>query len=170
MLATTTDAPRRPGPKLPELALTGDERATLERWARGRDSSQALALPCRIVLACAEAQQPGGRRPAERLQADGDQVALAVCRPPAGGLADEPRPGAARAITDEQVERVLVMTWRPPQGRNPWSTRSLAAHIGMSPSAISRIWRAVGLKHLVDTFKLSRDPQLLDKVRDLVGL
>src|SRR5829696_7916065 len=55
MRTTTTDTPpRRPGPKLPDLALTDDERATLERWARRRNSSQALALRCRIVLACAE--------------------------------------------------------------------------------------------------------------------
>jgi transposase len=88
------------------------------------------------------------------------------------GLADEPRPGAARTITDTQVEQVLVATLEttPPDATH-WSTRSLARQLGMSPSAISRIWRAFGLKpHLVDTFKLSTDPQFIDKVRDIVGL
>jgi transposase/AraC-like DNA-binding protein len=88
------------------------------------------------------------------------------------GLADEPRPGAARTISDEQVEQVLVTTLETtPADATHWSTRSLARHLGMSQSAISRIWRAFGLKpHLVDTFKLSTDPQFIDKVRDVVGL
>ena len=88
------------------------------------------------------------------------------------GLADEPRPGAARTITDEQVEQVLVMTLEAtPKDATHWSTRSLARATGMSQSAISRIWRAFGLKpHLVDTFKLSTDPQFIEKVRDVVGL
>src|SRR5215213_9072399 len=87
-------------------------------------------------------------------------------------LTDDPRPGAARTITDEQVERVLVMTLETtPKDATHWSTRSLARAIGMSQSAISRIWRAFGLKpHLVDTFKLSTDPQFIEKVRDVVGL
>src|SRR5215213_8420172 len=103
--------PRRRGPKLPELALSDEERATLERWARRRSSSQALAERCRIVLACAEG-------------ASNTEVAarLGVARPTVTkwrtrfvarrleGLADEPRPGAPRKITDEQVERVLVTT------------------------------------------------------------
>jgi transposase len=165
--------PRRRGPKLPELALTQDERATLTRWARRATSGQALALRCRIVLACAEgasnaevAARLGISRPtvtkwrsrfvARRLQ----------------GLADEPRPGAARTITDEQVEQVLVTTLEiAPTDATHWSTRLLARQLGMSQSAISRIWRAFGLKpHLVDTFKLSGDPQFIDKVRDVVGL
>ena len=88
------------------------------------------------------------------------------------GLADEPRPGAARTITDEQVEQVLVLTLETtPTDATHWSTRSLARHLGMSQSAISRIWRALGLKpHLVDTFKLSTDPQFIGKVRDICGL
>jgi transposase len=88
------------------------------------------------------------------------------------GLADEPRPGAARTITDEQVEQVLTLTLEaPPSDATHWATRSLAGQLGMSQSAISRIWRAFGLKpHLVDTFKLSTDPQFIDKVRDVVGL
>ena len=168
-----TDTPaRRRGPKLPELVLTDEERTTLERWARRARSSQALALRCRIVLACAE-----GLSNAEVVKR------LGVSRPTVTkwrsrfvarrleGLADEPRPGAARTITDEQVEQVLVMTLETtPTDATHRSTRSLARTLGMSQSSISRIWRAFGLKpHLVDTFKLSTDPQFVDKVRDVVG-
>jgi transposase len=132
-----------------------------------------LALRCRIVLACAEG-------------ASSVEVAtrLGVSLPTVGkwrarflarrleGLHDEPRPGARRTITDEQVERVLVTTLeQTPADATHWSTRSLARRVGMSQTAISRIWRTFGLKpHLVETFKLSTDPQFIDKVRDIVGL
>src|SRR5215217_1033480 len=165
--------PRRRGPKLPELALSDEERATLERWARRRSSSQALAERCRIVLACAEG-------------ASNTEVAarLGVARPTVTkwrtrfvarrleGLADEPRTGAPRKITDEQVERVLVTTLETtPKDATHWSTRSLARALGMNQTAVSRIWRAFGLKpHLTEAFKLSTDPQFIDKVRDVVGL
>jgi transposase-like protein len=109
---TTSDPrPRRRGPKLPDLALTEDERVTLVRWARRRTSSQALAERCRIVLACAE----GASNTAVAAR-------LGVARPTVTkwrsrflarrleGLADEPRPGAARKLTDEQVDRVIVTT------------------------------------------------------------
>ena len=171
---TATDTPaRRRGPKLPELALTEDERATLQRWARRAKSSQALALRCRIVLACAEGASNAAV--AERLGISRPTVTKWRSRFVARrleGLADEPRPGAARTITDEQVEQVLVMTLETtPKNATHWSTRSLARATGMSQSAISRIWRAFALKpHLVDTFKLSTDPQFIDKVRDVVGL
>ena len=167
MDTTSNLRPRRRGPKLPELVLTEDERATLQRRARRAKSSQALALRCRIVLACAE-----GVSNAEVVKR------LGVSRPTVTkwrsrfvarrleGLADEPRPGAARTITDTQVEQVLVTTLEArPADATHWSTRSLARQLGMSQSAISRIWRAFGLKpHLVDTFKLSTDPQFIDKV------
>jgi transposase len=171
---TATDTPaRRRGPKLPELALTGDERTTLERWARRAKSSQVLALRCRIVLACAEgasnqavATQLGVARPTLTTKWRTRFVTRRL-----EGLADQPRPGAARTITDEQVDQVLVTTLEAtPAAATHWSTRSLARRLGTSQSAISRIWRAFGLKpHLVDTFKLSTDPQFIAKVRDVVG-
>lgn len=173
MDTTSKLRPRRRGPKLPELALTDDERATLQRWARRAKSSQALALRCRIVLACAEGVS--NAEVVKRLGVSRPTVTKWRARFVARrleGLADEPRPGAARTITDEQVERVLVTTLETtPADATHWSTRSLARQLGMSQSAISRIWRAFGLKpHLVDTFKLSTDPQFIDKVRDVVGL
>jgi transposase len=173
MKTATHTPPRRPGPKLPELALTDAERATLQRWARRRKSSQALALRCRIVLACAEGHT--NQAVADRLGISKPTVTKWRSRfvtRRLEGLADEPRPGAARTIGDEQVERVLVATLETtPADATHWSTRSLARQLGMSQSAISRIWRAFGLKpHLVDTFKLSTDPQFIEKVRDVVGL
>jgi transposase len=173
MDTATPTPPRRRGPKLPELALTDEERSTLERWARRRTSGQALALRCRIVLACAEGASNAAV--AKRLGISRPMVTKWRSRFVARrleGLADEPRPGAARTITDEQVEQVLVTTLETtPTDATHWSTRSLARQVGMSQSAISRIWRAFGLKpHLVDTFKLSTDPQFIEKVRDIVGL
>ena len=88
------------------------------------------------------------------------------------GLHDEPRPGTPRTISDDDVEAVIVKTLEEtPVDATHWSTRSMAKATGMSQSAVSRIWRAFGLKpHLVDTFKLSPDPLFVDKVRDIVGL
>jgi transposase len=88
------------------------------------------------------------------------------------GLHDEPRPGAPRTIDDDAVESVIVKTLEEtPRDATHWSTRSMAQATGMSQSAISRIWRAFGLKpHLTETFKLSPDPLFVDKVRDIVGL
>ncbi len=149
------------------------ERETLERWARRPKSSQALALRCRIVLAAAEgrssteiAAELGCTRP--RLAGGGG----ALRRRGLDGLHDEPRPGKPRTIRDEDVERVVVKTLEEqPANATHWSTRSMAAATGMSQSAVSRIWRAFGLKpHQTETFKLSPDPQFIDKVRDIVGL
>jgi len=81
------------------------------------------------------------------------------------GLSDDPRPGAPRTITDADVETVIVKTLEEtPVGATHWSTRSMAKAVGMSQSAVSRIWRAFGLKpHLIDDFKLSPDPQFIDR-------
>ncbi len=156
-----------------EIVLTGEEREVLERWARRPKSSQALALRCRIVLAAAE----GCRSK--------DIAAELGCNPNtvgkwrgrfAGrgldGLHDEPRPGKPRSISDEDVERVIVKTLEEqPRDATHWSTRSMAQATGMSQTAVSRIWRAFGLKpHQSESFKLSPDPLFIEKVRDIVGL
>jgi len=88
------------------------------------------------------------------------------------GLIDEPRPGAPRTISDEAVEAVVVRTLEEtPTDATHWSTRDLAKRSGMSASSVGRIWQAFGLKPwLTDTFKLSDDPQFIDKVRDVVGI
>ena len=155
------------------VVLSDDERETLERWARRPTSAQALALRCRIVLAAAEGTP-------------NTEIAAALgCHPVTAGkwrrrfaqrrldgLSDEPRPGAPRTISDAQIEAVIVKTLEEqPHNATQWSTRSMAAAVGMSQTAISKIWRAFGLKpHLVEHFKLSPDPQFIDKVRDVAGL
>jgi transposase len=156
-----------------ELVLSDDEFETLSRWARRRTSAQALALRCRIVLACAGGST--NRAVAARLGVNQATVSKWRSRFVAqrlDGLGDEPRSGAPRTITDDAVERVIVKTLEEtPRDATHWSTRSLADRTGMSQSAISRIWRAFGLKpHLMETFKLSPDPQFIEKVRDVVGL
>jgi transposase len=163
-----------PSPKLEPLVLSAEERQVLEGWARRRKTSQALALRSRIVLASADgksvtavAADLGVSRDTVRKWRGRFQVSRLE------GLGDDPRPGAPRKITDEQVELVITKTLeeRGPGQDTHWSTRSMAAATGMSQSAISRIWRAFGLKpHLVETWKLSTDPQFIDKVRDVVGL
>jgi transposase len=156
-----------------ELVLSEDERDALERWARRHTSSQALALRCRIVLACAEGAS--NMEVAERLGVHRITVGRWRSRfvqHRLDGLHDEPRPGGPRSIGDEDVERVIVKTLEEsPHNATHWSTRSMARATGMSQSAVSRIWRAFGLKpHLVEHFKLSPDPLFIDKVRDVVGL
>src|SRR2546426_1027880 len=156
-----------------QVVLSEEERETLERWARRPKSPQALALRCRIVLAAAEGETNTGI--AGRLACNPATVGKWRTRfgeRRLDGLHDEPRPGKPRTISDQQVERVIVKTLEEtPTDATHWSTRSLAAATGMSQSAVSRIWRAFGLKpHLTETFKLSPDPQFIEKVRDVVGL
>ena len=156
------------------LGLTEDERRTLNAWVRRRKTVQALAARSQIVLACAD----GGSitSVAAELGVSRDMVSKwrsRFVRDRLEGLSDEPRPGRPRTITDEQVELVITRTLEE-RGRGEdthWSTRSMAAATGMSQTAVSRIWRAFGLKpHLAETWKLSSDPQFIEKVRDIVGL
>jgi transposase len=156
-----------------EVVLDGEQRATLERWARRPKSAQALALRCRIVLAAAEGRS--SKEIAAELGCNDSTVGKwrgRFARRGLDGLHDEPRPGKPRSISDEDVERVIVKTLEEqPKDATHWSTRSMAAATGMSQSAVSRIWRAFALKpHQIESFKLSPDPQFIDKVRDVVGL
>jgi len=155
------------------IELTEDERETLERWARRPTSAQALALRCRIVLAAADGKP--NKDIAAELRCNPATVGKwrnRFARRRLDGLHDEPRPGPPRRISDADVERVIVKTLEEtPLDATHWSTRSMATEVGMSQTAISRIWRAFGLKpHQSEDFKLSPDPQFIDKVRDVVGL
>src|SRR3990172_241836 len=159
-------------PKLP-LLLVPQERETLERWVRRPKTAQALAQRARIVLACAGGQSNGVVATQERItrQTVGRWRARFVSKR-LDGLLDEPRPGAPRRITDADVERALTRTLEStPRDATHWSTRALARACGLSQSAVSRIWRAFALQpHRSETFKLSRDPLFVEKVRDIVGL
>jgi transposase len=155
------------------LELTDGEREQLESWARRRTSAQALAQRSRIVLACAEGADNQAVAARERVSAAtvGRWRARFV-RERLDGLVDEPRPGRPRTISDSQVDAVIARTLEcEPKGATHWSTRSMATEMGLSQTAVSRIWRAFGLQpHRAETFKLSRDPQFVAKVRDIVGL
>lgn len=161
------------GRKIPELLLSATERETLERWIRRPKTAQALALRARIILAAAEGKS--NTVVADELKLTKVTVGKWRTRFLAqrlDGLTDEPRPGAPRSISDADVERVITMTLEStPEDATHWSTRSMAARSGMSQSAVSRIWRAFGLQpHRSETFKLSKDPLFIEKVRDIVGL
>jgi transposase len=138
------------------LELTDDERATLRRWARRPKSLQALALRSRIVLACADGLP--NTKVAEQLGVNKVTVGKWRARfveHRLEGLTDEPRPGAPRTVTDDLVEAVIVKTLESrPANATHWSTRSMAEATGMSQSAVSRIWRAFGLKpHKQEAFR-----------------
>jgi transposase len=153
--------------------LIDTERTWLELRARRRTTAQALALRSRIVLAAARGES--NQAVAEQLRVSQQTVGKWRRRFLArrlGGLADEPRPGAPAGITDAQVEWVITKTLEgTPKDATSWSTRSMATASGLSRSSISRIWRAFGLQpHRVESFKLSTDPFLGEKVRDIVGL
>ena len=163
----------RMGRPIPELVLTTEEQETLLRWARRPKSAQALAQRARLVLACAQGKSNTAvsREMGLTLQTIGKWRSRFVVHR-LEGLLDEPRPGAPRRIGDSDVERVLTLTLEAtPRDATHWSTRSLARRCGMSQSAVSRIWRAFALQpRRSETFKLSRDPLFVEKVRDIVGL
>jgi len=130
------------------VVLSEQERETLERWARRPKSAQALALRCRIVLAAAAGETNTGI--AGRLGCNASTVGkwrTHFAQRRLDGLHDESRPGKPRTISDQDVERVIVKTLEEtPADATHWSTRSMAKATGMSQAAISRIWRAFGLK------------------------
>lgn len=155
------------------VTITDADREILERWERRPTSAQALAMRTRIVLACEIGLT--NTEVSELLDISMPTVSKWRSRylkfgP--DGLTDEPRPGAPRTITDDDVERVITLTLEStPDDATHWSTRSMAKKSGMTQSAVSRIWRAFALQpHRSETFKLSRDPLFIEKVRDIVGL
>jgi transposase len=159
-------------PKQP-LKLTREERDRLESLAHRARSQPFLARRARVVLACGDGLN--NSRVARKLRVSPGMVGkwrARFLKARLEGLYDEPRPGAPRTVSDEQVEKVVIQTLEStPRAETHWSTRGLAKATGLSRMTISRIWRAFGLQpHRRDTFKLSPDPLLIEKVRDIVGL
>jgi transposase len=155
------------------IELSADERAQLEAWTRRRTSAQALAQRSRIVLLAAEGlknTEIADQLAINRAMAAKWRSRFAEHR--LDGLTDEPRPGRPRTITDEQVDAVITTTLETtPTDATHWSTRSMASEVGLTQTAVSRIWRAFGLQpHRQDTFKLSKDPLFVEKIHDVVGL
>lgn len=162
------------GPAAKPLVLTDHERAVLTGWIKRPTSAARLVQRASIVLAYADDPHVAGV--ARRLGVSAATVTKWRDRFAAGrldGLEDAPRPGQPRKLTDEQINALITRTLQdtPPNGDTHWSTRSMAADQGLNQTQVSRIWRAFGLKpHAVDSWKLSKDPDFVDKVRDIVGL
>jgi transposase len=155
------------------LLLSEEERDSLESMAHRVRSQPLLARRARVVLACGEGLD--NHAVARKLRCSLGMVGkwrARFLKARLEGLYDEPRPGAPRKVSDEQVERVVIQTLEStPRGQTHWSTRELAKTTGLSRMTISRIWRAFGLQpQRSDTFKLSPDPLLIEKVRDIAGL
>jgi transposase len=162
-----------PTPIAVAVELSEDERARLESWSRRRTTAQALALRSRIVLAAADglsnteiASELGIARPTVTKWRN----RFAQSR--LEGLLDEPRPGRPRTVSDDEVETIVITTLESkPKDATHWSTRSLAAHLGVTQNAVWRTWQAFGLQpHRQEKFKLSTDPQFVEKVYDICGL
>jgi transposase len=162
-----------PNPVAAAVVLDDAERQQLERWTRRRTSAQALAQRARIVLLAAEGLK--NTEIAERLGIHRSVAARWRSRfveHRLDGLTDEPRPGRPRTVSDDKVEEVIVKTLETaPKDATHWSTRSMAKEVGLTQSAVLRIWQAFGLQpHRQESWKLSKDPQFIDKVRDVVGI
>lgn len=155
------------------LTITDEERERLQSLVHGSRSQPMLARRARVVLACAEGLD--NKAVAKKLRCSLGMVGkwrARFLKTRLEGLYDEPRPGAPRKVGDDQIEAVVIQTLETtPRGQTHWSTRELASASGLSRMTISRIWRAFGLQpHRAETFKLSPDPLLIEKVRDIVGL
>jgi transposase len=159
-------------PKKP-LSLKPADQEKLELLARRPKTAQRLAIRSKIILRAAEGLP--NQEIASRLGVTGATVGKWRERyrhQGMDGLADDPRPGTPRKIADAKVEEAITQTLETlPIAATHWSTRSLAAKVGLSQSAVVRIWHSFGLQpHRSETFKLSTDPYLVEKVRDIAGL
>ena len=155
------------------VELMAGEREALEGLRKRQRSARSLAFRAGIILGCATGSND--KEVAKQLRTTNWTVGFWRKRFNRGrleALYDEPRVGAPRSISDQRVEEVITKTLESmPKNATNWSTRGLAQQLGMSQSSISRIWRAFGLQpHRSKSFSLSQDPQLIEKVRDIVGL
>ncbi len=164
---------KRMGRPKAALTLTNDEREALHRFARRRTIGNAIVMRSKIVLRCATGMD--NQDVAEDLGVSSDMVGKwrkRFVEHRLDGLLDEPRVGRPRTVTDADVERVIDKTLNDqPKKSTHWSSRLLAKELGMTQSAVGRIWKAFGLRpDRSESFSLSKDPQFIEKVRDIVGL
>src|SRR5436190_21319993 len=152
------------------LRLSEEEQGRLRSLAQRARSLPAVARRARVLLACAEGLD--NKAVAKKLRCSLGMVGKwrsRFLKERLEGLYDEPRPGAPRKVTDDDVEQIIIQTLETtPRGQTHWSTRELAKATGFSRMTISRVWRAFGMQpHRSESFKLSPDPQLIEKVRDI---
>jgi len=156
------------------VQITDEERTTLVRWSRGRSTPARLILRARIVLAAAEGKRNSDI--ARELNTDNQTVGRWRSRFATDRLVgiqkDAPRGGRPATRRDKLARRIIETTTQTkPANATHWSTRSLAAHLGIDKSMVQRVWSQSGLKpHLVKTFKVSQDPRFVEKLTDVVGL
>jgi transposase len=155
----------------PEIILTDDERAELAKLVRSKLSSVRLAQRARIVLLAADGLQ--NKVIAQQLDVGRVQVSRwreRYAQTRLSGIERDLPRGAPPAKVD--VARLVELTTQTkPKAATHWSTRTMGAELGVSAASVSRHWRANGLKpHVVRGFKVSRDPQFVEKLEDIVGL
>lgn len=161
------------GRPVPRIELTPEEKQKLKLIAQRRKSQQQEAIRARIILRCAEGM---ANQEVARLERVSNPTVgkwrSRFAKQRIAGLVDAPRSGAPRAITDAEVEAVITKTLETkPVAATHWSSRKMAKEMGFSDHSVRRIWKCFGLKpHLVKSFKLSKDPMFVEKVRDIVGL
>ena len=158
----------------PKVVLMDEQRTVLQRWARGRTTPARLVRRARIVLLASEGKE--NREISEELDIERTIVGRWRSRFAAQGLAgiekDAPRGGRLPSKRQQVAPRIVeVTTQQTPASATHWTTNTLARHLGVSQSMVSRVWRANGLKpHLSRTFKVSNDPRFVEKLTDVVGL
>jgi len=155
-----------------KIELSDEDRGTLFKWKRSPTKPQRLVRRAEIILAAAEGVN--NKTLSERGLGSEQTVCLwrkRYAEQGIEGLQDEPKPGRPRTIGRDKTAEIVATTLTPPKGMTHWSARRLAKQVGVGHSTVHRIWQAYDLKpHRVETFKFSRDPELKDKVVDIVGL
>jgi len=155
-----------------KIEVSDEDRETLHKWKKSPRTPQKLVRRADIILAAAE----GLNNKAISERGLGSEQTICLWRKRYAergieGLQDEPKPGRPRRIGQDKTAEIVATTLTPPQGMTHWSARRLAKQVGVSHSTVHRIWQAYDLKpHRTETFKFSTDPQLKEKVVDIVGL
>jgi len=155
-----------------KIEVSDEDRETLHKWKKSPRTPQKLVRRADIILAAAE----GLNNKAISERGLGSEQTICLWRKRYAergieGLQDEPKPGRPRRIGQDKTAEIVATTLTPPEGMTHWSARRLAKQVGVSHSTVHRIWQAYDLKpHRTETFKFSTDPQLKEKVVDIVGL
>ena len=155
----------------PEVVLPSEERAELTKLVRSRLTSVRLAQRARIVLLASQGMQ--SKDIAAELGIGRVQVSRWRERYAQSRLQGIERhlPRGAPQVTVDVARLVELTTQSKPEAATHWSTRTMAAYLGVSAASVSRHWRKNGLKpHLLRGFKVSRDPLFVQKLEDIVGL